>query len=139
MAENKTQPTTHPVADYLAQISDPQRHADCEVLITLMQAATGCAAVMWGAGIVGFDQYHYRYDSGREGDMCVAGFSSRKTDISIYLLVAGEAQQQLLTQLGRHKMGKACLSVRRLSDISLPVLQQLIAGSVSAVRQRYPG
>lgn len=138
MPKNKTIATTAPVSDYMAAIADPQRRADCELLQAIMQDITGCEARMWGAGIVGFDQYHYRYDSGREGDMCVTGFSSRKTDISIYLVVTGEDQQTLLTQLGRHKMGKACLSVRRLSDIQLPVLQQLIAGSVQAVRQQYP-
>ncbi|MDZ7871638.1 MAG: DUF1801 domain-containing protein [Rheinheimera sp.] len=138
MPDNKTIATTEPVSAYLAAITDPQRRADCEQLQAMMQVITGCEAKMWGPGIVGFDQYHYRYDSGREGDMCITGFSSRKTDISIYLVVSSDAQQALLAQLGRHKMGKACLSVRRLSDIQLPVLQQLIAGSVVATRQRYP-
>lgn len=138
MSENKTVATTVPVSDYLAAISDLQRRADCEQLLQMMQQITGCDAVMWGAGIVGFDQYHYRYDSGREGDMCVTGFSNRKNDISIYLVVSGERQEQLLTQLGKHKMGKACLSVRRLADIQLPVLRQLIADSVDATRLRYP-
>ncbi len=139
MAENKTIATTAPVSAYLAGIADPQRRADCEQLQQMMQDITGCAAVMWGPAIVGFDQYHYRYDSGREGDMCVVGFSSRKTDISIYLVAASDKQQQLLTQLGKHKMGKSCLSVRRLSDIQLPVLQQLIEDSVATTRLRYPG
>lgn len=138
MPENKTIATTEPVSAYLAAISDPQRRADCEQLLQMMQQITGCDAVMWGAGIVGFDQYHYRYDSGREGDMCVTGFSNRKNDISIYLVVSGERQEQLLTQLGKHKMGKACLSVRRLADIQLAVLRQLIADSVDATRLRYP-
>lgn len=138
MPENKTIATTEPVSAYLAAITDPQRRADCEQLQAMMQNITGCEAKMWGTGIVGFDQYHYRYDSGREGDMCIVGFSSRKTDISIYLVASGENQQQLLAQLGRHKMGKACLSVRRLSDIQLPVLQQLMTGSVQATRLKYP-
>ena len=138
MPENKTIATTEPVSAYLAAITDPQRRIDCEQLQAMMQDITGCAAKMWGPGIVGFDQYHYRYDSSREGDMCIIGFSSRKTDISIYLVASGENQQQLLAQLGRHKMGKACLSVRRLSDIQLPVLQQLMAGSVQATRLKYP-
>lgn len=139
MAQNKTIATTEPVSAYLAGIADPQRRADCEQLQQMMQDITGCPAVMWGPAIVGFDQYHYRYDSGREGDMCVVGFSSRKTDISIYLVAASDKQQQLLTQLGKHKMGKSCLSVRRLSDIQLPVLQQLIEDSVATTRLRYPG
>jgi len=138
MPANKTIATAAPVSAYLTSITDPQRRTDCEQLQAMMQDITGCEAVMWGAGIVGFGQYHYRYASGREGDMCVVGFSSRKTDISIYLLAESEQQQQLLTQLGKHKMGKACLSVRRLADIQLPVLRQLIVGSVQEVRQRYP-
>ena len=139
MTANKTIATAVPVSDYLAAITDPQRRADCEQLKTMMQEITGCAATMWGSSIVGFGQYHYRYDSGREGDMCVVGFSSRKTDISIYLVAEGELQQQLLAQLGKHKMGKACLSVRRLSDINLQVLEQLLRGSVAAMQKRYGG
>lgn len=137
MQANKTIATNVPVSNYLAAITDPQRRADCEQLQELMQDITGCAATMWGGSIVGFSQYHYRYDSGREGDMCVVGFSSRKTDISIYLLAEDAQQQQLLAQLGKHKMGKACLSVRRLSDINLQVLRQLLQGAVATMQQRY--
>ncbi len=137
MQANKTIATNVPVSAYLAAITDPQRRADCEQLQTMMQDITGCAATMWGSSIVGFGQYHYRYDSGREGDMCVVGFSSRKTDISIYLLAEDAQQQQLLAQLGKHKMGKACLSVRRLSDIDLQVLRQLLQGAVATMQQRY--
>ncbi len=137
MPANKTIATNVPVSAYLAAITDPQRRADCEQLQTMMQDITGCAATMWGSSIVGFGQYHYRYDSGREGDMCVVGFSSRKTDISIYLLAEDAQQQQLLAQLGKHKMGKACLSVRRLSDINLQVLRQLLQGAVATMQQRY--
>lgn len=137
MPANKTIATQVPVSDYLAAITDPQRRADCEQLQKMMQDISGFDAVMWGPAIVGFGQYHYRYDSGREGDMCVVGFSSRKTDISIYLLAEDEQQQQLLAQLGKHKMGKSCLSVRRLSDVNLQALEQLLRGSVAAMQQRY--
>ncbi len=137
MPANKTIATAAPVSDYLATITDSERLADCEQLLAMMQDITGCKATMWGPAIVGFGQYHYRYDSGREGDMCVVGFSSRKTDISIYLLAESEQQQQLLAQLGKHKMGKACLSVRRLSDIDLQVLQQLLQGAVATMQQRH--
>jgi len=137
MPANKTIATAAPVADYLATITDSQRLADCEQLQAMMQDITGCEATMWGPAIVGFGQYHYRYASGREGDMCLVGFSSRKTDISIYILAEDAQQQQLLAQLGKHKMGKSCLSVRRLSDINLKVLEQLLRGSVAAMQQRY--
>jgi hypothetical protein len=102
-----------------------------------MSAVTGEPATMWGSSIVGFGLYHYRYDSGREGDMCIAGFSSRKPNISIYLIAEGAAQQKLLARLGKHRMAKACLSVRRMADIDADVLRQLVAGSIAAVRKRY--
>jgi hypothetical protein len=92
---------------------------------------------MWGASIVGFDTYHYRYESGREGDWMVTGFSPRKGDISVYLSAASAAQADLLGRLGRHKMGKGCLYIRKLSEIDMDVLEQLVAASVTEVKRRY--
>jgi hypothetical protein len=100
-----------------------------------MSAVTGEPATMWGASIVGFGSYHYKYDSGREGDMCIAGFSSRKPNISIYVMAEGAAQKKLLAKLGKHKMAKACLSVRRLADIDMEVLRQILIGSIAQVRK----
>jgi hypothetical protein len=138
MAENKTKATDASVASYLAAIEDEARRRDCEALAKLMRKVTGQRAAMWGAGIVGFGSYHYRYDSGREGDMCVTGFSSRKADISVYLVAEGKGQQENLARLGRYKMAKSCLHIRRLSDVDLAVLERLIAESVAEVRRRYP-
>ncbi|MDZ7630333.1 MAG: DUF1801 domain-containing protein [Gemmatimonadaceae bacterium] len=140
MYEAKTKPTKVSVASYLAAIEDPARRADCTVLSTMMTEVTGCPAVMWGTGIVGFDAYHYRYDSGHEGDSCVVGFASRKGDISVYLLAGYDRPEvkAMLAQLGKHKTGKACLYIKRLADVNLPVLQQLIAYSVADTRKRYP-
>jgi hypothetical protein len=137
MAENKTKANDASVAAYLDAIGDAQRRADCHALVRLMQKATGEPPRMWGSSIVGFGSYHYRYDSGRQGDACVTGFSSRKTDISVYLMADFPEQRALLARLGRHKMGKACLSIRRMSDVDASVLEQLIAQSVQAVRQRH--
>ena len=134
---NKTQPTTADVGAYLDAITDPERRRDCEALVALMSRVTGAPPTMWGTGIVGFGQYHYRYDSGREGDMCATGFASRKGDISIYLVADGTDQPALLQQLGRHKRGKACLYVRRLSEVDTGVLEQLVRQSVGEVRRRY--
>lgn len=92
---------------------------------------------MWGAGIVGFGSYHYRYESGREGDWAVAGFSPRKGDISVYLMAEAPGQAELLSRLGRHKMGKACLYIRKLADVDVEVLAQLVADSVAEVKRRY--
>lgn len=137
MAENKTKPRTASVEQYIAAIPDDVRRADCEALTELMSKVTKQPPKMWGSSIVGFGRYHYKYESGREGDMCVTGFAPRKGDISIYLLASGAEQEALLKRLGKHKMGKACLYVRRLADVDTKVLQQLIAGSVAEVKRRY--
>lgn len=136
-AGNKTVATTSPVAAYLAAIPDAKRRADCEALVAIMSAVTGCPPAMWGAGIVGFDSYHYVYESGREGDMCVVGFSSRKGDISIYLTADFPGRDALLAKLGRHSMAKACLYVRTLADVDRAVLEKLVAGSVAERRRRH--
>ena len=140
MYEAKTKPTAVSVESYLAAIADDVRREDCRALSDLMQRLSGCAPTMWGTSIVGFGQYHYNYASGHEGDSCLIGFSSRKGDISVYLLAGYETDETraLLAQLGRHKIGKACLYLRRLSDVQLPVLEQLIAGSIAETRARYP-
>lgn len=137
MSENKTKASDASVDAYLEAIADPARRTDCQALVRLMQKTTGERPRMWGSSIVGFGSYHYKYESGREGDACATGFSSRKTDISVYLTADFPGQEALLARLGKHKMGKACLSIRRLSDVDLGVLEQLVAGSVKAVRERY--
>lgn len=137
MAENKTQPTDASVARHLAAIDNDERCSDCEALVKLMRQVTGQPPVMWGTSIVGFGTYHYRYASGREGDMCLTGFAARKGDISIYLSCSGSEPSALLQKLGKHKMGKACLYVKRLSEIDLQVLQALVAESVADVQRLY--
>lgn len=139
MYEAKTKPTGAGVAGYLAAIEDDERRKDCKALASLMKRATSCAAKMWGTSIVGFDSYHYEYASGHAGDSCVVGFSSRKGDISVYLLGGYEDAEtkRLLAKLGRHKTGKACLYIRRLADVQLPVLEELVARSVAATRRRW--
>ena len=137
MTENKTRATDGSVDAYLADIVDETRRIDCEALVQLMSSVTGEPPKMWGSSIVGFDSYHYKYESGREGDMCVTGFSSRKGDISVYLVASGADQEQLLARLGKHKMGKSCLYIRRLSSVDANVLRQLVVDSVAEVRRRY--
>ncbi len=140
MTEPKTQSTKLSVAAYLDAIEDEGRRNDCKTLAALMKRVTGCAPAMWGTSIVGFDSYHYRYASGHEGDACVVGFSARKGDISIYLVAGYDSAESraLLMQLGKHKIGKACLYVSQLSDVQLPVLEQLVAISVADTRKRHP-
>ncbi len=138
MSENKTKPTEASVETYLAAIADPARQQDCRELVKLMTRVSKQPPKMWGPGIVGFGSYHYKYESGREGDMCLAGFSSRKGDISVYLTNEFENRDELLAQLGKHKMAKACLYLRKLSDINLKILEQLISGSIAETKRRYP-
>ena len=141
MSEAKTKPTAVGVESYLAAIVDDTRRDDCRVLTEMMQRLSGHPPIMWGTGIVGFGTYHYKYASGHEGDSCLIGYSSRKGDISVYLLSGYESEttNALLAQLGRHKIGKACLYIRRLSDVQLPVLEQLITHSIADTKARYPG
>ena len=138
MAENKTQPTDASVASYFSTIHDETRRNDCEALANLMSKATQEPATMWGTSIVGFGSYHYTYPSGREGDSCLTGFSSRKNDITVYLSADFPRRDELLSQLGKHTLGKGCLYLRKLSDVDLNVLEQIIVSAV-AERKRQHG
>lgn len=138
MYEAKTKPTQASFKSYLAGMESAERRKDCTALAAVMKRVTGCEPKMWGASIVGFDSYHYKYDSGHEGDSPLVGFSSRKGDISIYLPVGCIAgAKALLSGLGRHRAGKACLYIKRLSDVQLPVLERLIAQSADETRRRW--
>jgi Domain of unknown function (DU1801) len=137
VAENKTKPTEASVKGYLAGIADEGRRRDCEALAELMAKATKQPAKMWGTSIVGFGSYHYRYESGREGDSCLVGFSSRKGDISLYGLHAAPDAERLLARLGKHKAGKGCVYVKRLADVDLEVLARLVASA--AVEKKRKG
>ena len=138
MAENKTKATEGSVESYLSAIKDEDRRKDCEALARLMAKATKQKPKMWGSSIVGFGSYHYKYESGREGDSCLTGFSSRKSDISVYLVASFPGQEALLSRLGKHKMGGGCLHVRKLGDVDPKVLERLIVASV-AERKRHHG
>lgn len=138
MAQNKTQATKASVAAYLAAIADESRRKDCKAVAALMQKVTGCKPKMWGPSIVGFDSYHYTYDSGREGDSCVVGFSSRKTDLVLYLTTGFDKAKPLLAKLGKHKAAKACLYIKRLADVDVGVLEKLVQQSVAEMRKGYP-
>ena len=137
MAENKTKVTQASVQNYFATIKDEARRKDCEALAKLMTKATKQQPKMWGTSIVGFGSYHYKYESGREGDSCLAGFSSRKGDISVYLTADFPGRDELLAKLGKHRMAKACLYVRKLSDVDLNILGQLVAGSFAERKRRH--
>jgi hypothetical protein len=129
MAENKTKATAAMPASYVAAISDESRRHDCEQLVRLMSKATRQKPVMWGAAIVGFGTHRYPLASGKEGVICAVGFSSRKGDISLYGVAGNPKAQKTLSKLGKHKRGKGCLYIKRLADVDLKVLEQLIASA----------
>lgn len=137
MAGNKTTQTTASVDAYLAAIADPARRADCEALAALMQKVTNEPPKMWGTAIVGFGNCHYVYDSGREGDICAAGFSSRKADISLYLRGLDKGQDALLAKLGKHKVDGGCLHIKRMDDVDAEVLGKLVANAVAHVKKTH--
>ncbi len=141
MYEAKTKPTKVSVASYHAAIEDDERRKDCKAISAIMKRVTGCAPVMWGTAIVGFDSYHYKYASGHEGDSCVVGYSSRKGDISVYLMGGYEDAEAkaLLAKLGKHKTGKACMYIKRMSDVDPAVLEQLVARAYAITKERYKG
>ena len=137
MAEAKTKPTKVSVALFLEKIPDEQRRKDCKALVKLMTRVTGEKPAMWGSSIVGFGKYHYKYASGHEGDTCIAGFASRKTDLTLYNMGGGFAgHESLMNKLGKHKSGKGCLYIKKLADIDLDVLETLVSRSVDRVRKR---
>jgi len=137
MAEQKTKPTNASVEDFLAAIPDEQLQQDCRELIKMMQKVTGEPPVLWG-NIVGFGKYHYKYDSGHEGYSCLTGFAPRKQNISLYVMGGMLEAQDLLARLGKHKAGKGCLYVKKLSDVDGKVLEQIIKQSVALLKKKYP-
>ena len=138
MATQKTLPTAKAVTQFIAAVEDPVRRADCETLAALMQRVTQHPPTMWGASIVGFGQYAYRYESGTQGVSCRVGFSPRKGDLSIYLMPELATFSALLARLGKHKTGKVCLYVKRLADVDLAVLEALVQASWDEMARRYP-
>lgn len=137
MAKNKTKPTEVSVEAHLSAIGSEEQRRDCLALAKLMTQITKAEPRMWGPSIIGFGSYHYRYDSGREGTSCLTGFAVRRNEISVYLVAGSKDQEALLGRLGKHKMGKACLYIRRLSEVDQSVLEQLVAGSVVEIKRRY--
>lgn len=138
MAEAKTKPTGASVKAFLDAIEDEARRKDAKALAALMRRVTGCTPKMWGPSIVGYGSYHYEYASGHSGDSCLVGFSPRKGEMSVYLMAVGEEGEKLFAALGKHRRGKACLYIRRLADVDLAVLEQLVARSFAETRRLYP-
>ena len=135
MAEVKTKVNDASVETFLDGIEDEQRRKDCQAVSKMMQQATKAKPKMWGSTIVGFGSYHYKYASGREGDWMLVGFSPRKQNLTLYIGSGYEDYEALLKKLGKHKMGMGCLYIKKLSEVDLAVLKQLIQKSVDYKRE----
>ena len=133
--ENKTTETMADVAAYLDTVEPAERQADGRVVAALMARLSGESPRLWGPSIIGFGRYHYRYDSGREGDMCRIGFAPRKAELVFYLAGLDDAD---VMALGRHRRGKGCLYVKRLADIDMGALEALIVQSLAHMDGLYP-
>lgn len=135
---NKTVETSADVAAFVAGVADAGQRADAEALIAMMADATGEAPRMWGSSIIGFGSYHYRYESGREGDMARISFSPRKGQTVLYITDGFPGHGDIMARLGKHKTGKSCLYVKTLADVDTGVLRELVDASLAEMDARYP-
>jgi Domain of unknown function (DU1801) len=137
MAENKTQPHDGSVEDFLNSVEDEQKRRDAFEVLALMKEVTGEAPKMWGPGIVGFGTYHYKYDSGREGDFLITGFSPRKAALTLYIMPGFRRYDEYMQKLGEFKTGKSCLYIKKLEHVDMDVLRKLVSESFGYMRQKY--
>lgn len=138
MYEQKTKENENSVYEFIENIEHPRKREDAYKLLEIYEETTGSPAKMWGTSIIGFGSYHYVYPTGHEGDAPYVGFSPRKAKISLYLMLSEDDREQLLSKLGKHTTGKACVYINKLDDIDLEVLKQLIQRSVACLQELYP-
>lgn len=137
MSENKTKETAQSPLDFIHFLENERRKNDALVLLELMSKITNKPGKMWGSSLVGFGYYHYQYESGREGDFFLTGFSPRKQNLAVYIMPGFSQYGDLLEQLGKHKLGKSCLYINKLKDIDLEILKVLIEASVKDMKTKY--
>jgi hypothetical protein len=137
MAELKTKINDGSVREFLSAIEDEQKRKDSFKIRSIMEEVTGEVGKMWGSSIIGFGTYHYKYDSGQEGDWMLAGFSPRKQALTLYMMSGNDKFEKELEKLGKHKIGKSCLYIKKLSDIDETVLRKMIKQSIEIVKKRY--
>jgi hypothetical protein len=138
MSDLKTKPNNQSVETYLNSVEPQQKREDCTAILKLMQEVTGEAPQMWGDSIVGFGSYHYKYESGREGDWFVTGFASRSKNITLYIMAGFDDYDDLMSKLGKHTTGKSCLYIKKLEDVDQTVLRELVKQSVAYMAENYP-
>jgi hypothetical protein len=137
MADLKTRPTGMDVKAFLRSISDDARREDGLRVLELMQEITGEEPRMWGPAMIGFGSYQYRYETGHEGEYFIAGFSPRKANLALYIMAGLHRYPELLARLGKHRTGKSCLYIKRMSDVEEDVLRELVSASVAHMRANY--
>jgi hypothetical protein len=137
MATNKTTQNTSPVEDFINAVDNEQKRRDSWDMIALMKKITGAEPRMWGSSLVGFGSYHYQYESGREGDFLITGFSPRKAAFTVYIMPGFSEYADLMEQLGPYKTGKSCLYIKNLDVVDRGILEQIINKSVEDMRERY--
>jgi len=138
MADQKTVPTQVAVADFIAAVENPERRADAVVLEAFFSRVTGFVPQMWGPSIIGFGRYRYRYATGREGIAAATGFSPRKAELSLYIMPGYQEYGAILDRLGKHRLGKACLYIKHLSDIDMGVLEELVRRGLTDLNRLWP-
>lgn len=138
MAENKTKPTPLSVEAFIEAAEPAQRRDDARIVDALLRRVSGETPRMWGPSIVGYGQYHYRYESGREGDMCRLGFSPRKAQLVLYIVSGFAGEAELMAKLGKHSTGVSCLYIKKLADVDLEVLEELARRSLAYMAEKYP-
>ena len=137
MAEMKTRETKESVDAFLDKATDAKTRRECDTIMRIMKRVTGAPPRMWGPSMVGFGTYSYKYETGREGEYFITGFSPRKSNLTLYVMPGFEQYPQLMKKLGKHKTGKSCLYVKTLDDIDLGVLEELIETSVADMKRTY--
>lgn len=137
MSANKTQPTEASVEEFINSVEQEQKRKDAFEILALIQRITKEKPVLWGPSLIGFGKYHYKYASGRKGDFFIAGFSPRKTALTIYIMAGMTKFPELMAQLGKYKTGKSCLYIKKLDDVNRDILEALITASVNWMKENY--
>jgi len=137
-AKNKTTANEASVEVFLDSMKDDQKREDSYKILEMMKRLSGYEPKMWGGSIIGFGEYHYKYESGREGDMCRIGFSPRAQNLSLYFMPGYQDFSEYLSRLGKHKLGKSCLYIKRLSDVDETVLEEMIVRDLEMMEEKYP-
>lgn len=138
-SENKTKATKVDPADFIAAVEPEKKREDAKTLLDFFNRVTGLKPIMWGPSIIGYGRYHYKYETGREGEFMITGFSPRKANLTVYIMPGyryGEMPDKL-ARLGKHKLGKSCLYINKLADVDMDVLEEIVVDGIDYMREKY--